>query len=166
MINNIIESFIFLTSLSNDKKRNGDTVFRLVEGCAVVLGVPLYIGFDKSEVEYLADIEYDGKSGNFCIMSRKAVANFRLMGEQLRFFGGLVQWIGFPTASIEVEKAGRFEGKSTYTLANRWTPSLKMPPMALCPPTKGVRWVRSGTGAPTRFTRPKTLLQVRVVRCW
>ena len=69
---------------------------------------------------YLADIEYDGESGNFRIMSRKVVANFRRMEEQLRFFGGLVQWMGFPTASIEVEHAERFEGQSTYTFAKLW----------------------------------------------
>lgn len=69
---------------------------------------------------YLADIEYDGESGNFRIVSRKVVANFRRMGEQLRFFGGLVQWMGFPTASIEVEHAERLEGKSTYTFAKLW----------------------------------------------
>jgi glycosyltransferase involved in cell wall biosynthesis len=69
---------------------------------------------------YLADIEYDGASGNFRIMSRKVVTNFRRMGEQLRFFGGLVQWLGFPTASIEVQHAERFEGNSTYTFAKLW----------------------------------------------
>ncbi len=69
---------------------------------------------------YLADIEYDGASGNFRIMSRTVVANFRRMGEQLRFFGGMVQWMGFPTSSIEVKHAERFEGKSTYTFAKLW----------------------------------------------
>lgn len=69
---------------------------------------------------YLADIKYDGESGNFRIMSRKVVVNFRRMGEQLRFFGGLVQWMGFPTASIDVEHSERFEGQSTYTFAKLW----------------------------------------------
>lgn len=69
---------------------------------------------------YLADIEYDGETGNFRIMSRKVVENFRKMREQLRFFGGLVQWMGFPTASIEVAHAERFEGSSTYTFAKLW----------------------------------------------
>jgi polyisoprenyl-phosphate glycosyltransferase len=69
---------------------------------------------------YLADIEYDGESGNFRIISRKVVVNFLRMGEQLRFFGGLVQWIGFPTSSIEVEHDKRFEGNSTYTFAKLW----------------------------------------------
>ena len=69
---------------------------------------------------YLADVEYDGGSGNFRIMSQKVVVNFSRMREQLRFFGGLVQWMGFPTASIEVEHAVRFKGKSTYTFAKLW----------------------------------------------
>lgn len=69
---------------------------------------------------YLADIEYDGESGNFRIISRKVVTNYCRIREQLRFFGGLVQWMGFPTASIEVEHDERFEGKSTYTYAKLW----------------------------------------------
>jgi len=69
---------------------------------------------------YLADIEYDGQTGNFRIMSRKVVENFLHMRERLRFFGGLVQWMGFPTTSIEVEHAERFEGNSTYTFAKLW----------------------------------------------
>ncbi len=69
---------------------------------------------------YLADIEYSGDSGNFRIMSRKVVENFRRMGEQLRFFGGMVQWMGFPTVSIEVEHAERVQGASTYTYSKLW----------------------------------------------
>ncbi len=69
---------------------------------------------------YLADIDYDGQTGNFRIMSRKVVLNFLRMRERLRFFGGLVQWMGFPTASIDVEHAERFEGKSTYTFSKLW----------------------------------------------
>jgi len=66
---------------------------------------------------YLADIQFDGDSGNFRIMSRQVVKNFNRMREQLRFFGGHVQWMGFPTTGIQVQHAERFEGKSTYTFA-------------------------------------------------
>lgn len=69
---------------------------------------------------YLADIKYDGEVGNFRIMSRLVVENFKRMGEQLRFLGGLVQWMGFPTTSIDVEHSERFEGKSTYTFSKLW----------------------------------------------
>jgi glycosyltransferase involved in cell wall biosynthesis len=64
---------------------------------------------------YLADTDYDGSAGNFRIMSRQVVRSFREMREQLRFFGGLVSWMGYETAAIEVAHAERFEGQSTYT---------------------------------------------------
>lgn len=65
---------------------------------------------------YLADIDYDGRAGNFRIMSRKVVENFRQIREQLRFFGGLVHWMGFRTASIPVVHEESSSGKSTYTI--------------------------------------------------
>jgi glycosyltransferase involved in cell wall biosynthesis len=69
---------------------------------------------------WLTDIPYDGDSGNFRILSRKVVMNFRRMGEQLRFFGGMVRWMGFPTASVEIQHANRFAGKSSYTFRKLW----------------------------------------------
>jgi glycosyltransferase involved in cell wall biosynthesis len=69
---------------------------------------------------YLADIEYNGECGNFRIMSRKVVRNINQMREQLRFFGGLVQWMGFSVASVEVRHSERFEGGSTYTITKLW----------------------------------------------
>jgi glycosyltransferase involved in cell wall biosynthesis len=64
---------------------------------------------------YLADMDYDGKCGNFRIMSRRATTTFCSMRERLRFFGSMVQWMGFPTASIEVLHVKRLVGKSNYT---------------------------------------------------
>lgn len=66
-------------------------------------------------LSYLADTEYDGSHGNFRIMSKTVVDNFKTMREQLRFFGGLVQWMGFSTTSLEVIHHERFEGQSSYT---------------------------------------------------
>lgn len=65
---------------------------------------------------YLADMDYDGQIGNFRIISRKVVGQYRQMHEKLRFFGGLIHWMGFPTASVEVEHGLRYKGKSTYSL--------------------------------------------------
>jgi len=69
---------------------------------------------------WLADTEYDSQAGNFRIVSRKVVENFRRMREQLRFFGGLMNWMGFPAAAIDVQHAERHEGGSTYTLGKLW----------------------------------------------
>jgi glycosyltransferase involved in cell wall biosynthesis len=69
---------------------------------------------------YLADLEYDGEVGNFRIVSRRVVTNLRIMRERLRFFGGLVSWMGFPTTSIEVQHGDRFAGETSYTLRKLW----------------------------------------------
>lgn len=69
---------------------------------------------------YLADMDYDGETGNFRIVSRKVVESFRTMRERLRFFGGLVAWMGFPTSSIDVQHDERFAGQSTYTFGKLW----------------------------------------------
>ncbi|WP_353233654.1 glycosyltransferase family 2 protein [Diaphorobacter ruginosibacter] len=69
---------------------------------------------------YLADMEYDGQTGNFRIISRKVVNSFKAMREQLRFFGGLVTWMGFKTASIDVQHDERFAGTTSYTFAKLW----------------------------------------------
>ena len=64
---------------------------------------------------YFAGTNYDGQVGNFRIVSRKVVDNFRLFRETLRFFGGIIDWMGFPTSSIDIIHDERFEGKSTYS---------------------------------------------------
>jgi dolichol-phosphate mannosyltransferase len=70
-------------------------------------------------LEYFADVAYE-TPGNFRILSRKVVENFRRLREQLRYSTGLLHWMGFPTAYVEVQQAERYAGKSTYTLAKLW----------------------------------------------
>ena len=69
---------------------------------------------------YLADMEYDPQAGNYRIISRKVVAGYRKLREQSRFFGSLVNWMGFPTASVDVRHADRQGGQSTYTYDKLW----------------------------------------------
>ena len=69
---------------------------------------------------YLAEMDYNGETGNFRIVSRKVVDSFRVMRERLRFFGGLVSWMGFPTASIDVQHDERFAGQTSYTFRKLW----------------------------------------------
>ncbi len=65
---------------------------------------------------WLADIDYDGRAGNFRIISRKVVDGFCQIREQLRFFGGLIHWMGFKTTSLPVSHEASQTGRSTYTL--------------------------------------------------
>jgi dolichol-phosphate mannosyltransferase len=65
--------------------------------------------------KYLSGFPYDEQVGNFRIFSRKVALHFKLMRENLRFFGGLMQWMDFPFASVDVQHAPRYEGKTSYT---------------------------------------------------
>ena len=66
-------------------------------------------------LEYLTGASWDSRIGAFRIMSRRVVENFRKMREQERYFGGMVQWLGFRTALQEVVHAPRYAGRSSYS---------------------------------------------------
>jgi glycosyltransferase involved in cell wall biosynthesis len=68
----------------------------------------------------LSDIKYNGNIGNFRIISRKVVNSFRTIRERLRFFGGIIEWMGFKTVVVEVEHGARFSGNSAYNWKKRW----------------------------------------------
>ena len=65
-------------------------------------------------------MQYDPMVGNYRMISEKVVSSYREMREQLRFFGGLIDWMGFPTAYIDIDHDRRFSGKSSYSLKRRW----------------------------------------------
>ncbi|MEM7144559.1 MAG: glycosyltransferase family 2 protein [Verrucomicrobiota bacterium] len=69
--------------------------------------------------DYLADTQTDHAVGNFRILSRKVVKSFRDMPEHHRFFGGMIQWMGFRTTSIDVTHSERIAGKSSYNFFRR-----------------------------------------------
>jgi polyisoprenyl-phosphate glycosyltransferase len=64
---------------------------------------------------YLTDLQYDGTVGNFRIMSRQVADSFREFSEQMRFFGGIVTWLGYRVASVDTQHDARFAGDSAYT---------------------------------------------------
>lgn len=66
---------------------------------------------------YMAGINYDAEVGNFRIISRKVIESIHSMRENLRFFGGMVDWLGYPTTSINVKHAERYSGETTYTVS-------------------------------------------------
>ncbi|HXC16179.1 MAG TPA: glycosyltransferase family 2 protein [Holophagaceae bacterium] len=68
-----------------------------------------------SSFSYLSGLRMDPQVGNFRIISRKVVEALGQMRERTRFFVSLVEWMGFPTASVDVEHAARAGGQSTYS---------------------------------------------------
>ena len=64
---------------------------------------------------YFTELPYDGSVGNFRIISRQVARSFREFREQLRFFGGIITWLGFRVTTIDVQHDARFAGETTYT---------------------------------------------------
>lgn len=68
---------------------------------------------------YFLGYKYDGSIRNFRIISKKVVKNCRKIRENLRFFGAIIDWMGFSTTSIEVTQAKRLIGNSSYTFKKK-----------------------------------------------
>src|ERR1051325_8837897 len=68
---------------------------------------------------YLVGSGYDPKHGNFSIISRKVLDDCRSLQENLRFYGGILFWLGYPRASISAVHGRRHAGTSVDSFANR-----------------------------------------------
>jgi polyisoprenyl-phosphate glycosyltransferase len=99
---------------------------RAREGCDVVLArriVRADSAFKRagSAVFYrvfalLSGYEMDARVGTFRVLHRRVVQALGEMRESYRFFGALVEWLGFSTGYVDVQHAARPEGRSTYDL--------------------------------------------------
>ena len=69
--------------------------------------------------DYLAGTTTDPTVGTFRIFSQKVNQTFRSMREEQRFFGGMFQWMGFRTHSIDIPSSARYSGKSSYNFRKR-----------------------------------------------
>jgi dolichol-phosphate mannosyltransferase len=59
----------------------------------------------------------DGEYGALSIISRKVVDAYLEMKDADRHYLFILRWLGFETASIDVEHGERFEGRSSYTFS-------------------------------------------------
>ncbi len=65
---------------------------------------------------FLADTPVDLDSGDFCVMSRRAVQLLLGLPEKLRFVRGLRAWLGLPSKPFPISRAARAAGDPQYSL--------------------------------------------------
>jgi len=65
--------------------------------------------------DYLTEQNSDPAIANFGVYSFKVIDGYRRMRESVRNFPLFVRWLGFPAATVDVEHAPRYSGKSSYT---------------------------------------------------
>lgn len=69
----------------------------------------------NSVYKFLSGMKIDGSIPNYSMFSRKVVEEFNRMGEVSRSFQSLMSYLGFKTATIDIEHHNRYEGKSSYS---------------------------------------------------
>lgn len=68
-------------------------------------------------LNYMCDIDIPADTGDFRLMSRKAVDAFKQLRERHRFVRGMVPWLGYKAAPLEYDRAERVAGETKYPLA-------------------------------------------------
>jgi len=87
------------------RKREGETRFKL--GTAK---------FFYWLIRKLGAVHVRAESGDFRLMSRRAVDELLRLGETNRFLRGMVGWLGCPAAEVLYERQGRAAGKTKWPL--------------------------------------------------
>ena len=64
----------------------------------------------------LTDGAVDPEVGSLQIIARRVIDCMNELGERCRFYGGLLGWLGFPYALVDVEHGERLAGKTKYSL--------------------------------------------------
>lgn len=65
-------------------------------------------------LSYLSDTEIPRDVGDFRLMSKRVVEQFKDMPEQHRFVRGMIAWIGFKQEAFSYQRAPRFAGETKY----------------------------------------------------
>jgi dolichol-phosphate mannosyltransferase len=87
------------------RRREGETVFKLATAAL------FYRLLDR-----VTDTPIPLDTGDFRLMSRRALDAFLAMPEQARFIRGMVAWIGFKQVPLPYDRASRHAGETNYPL--------------------------------------------------
>ncbi len=63
-------------------------------------------------IRYMCEIDIPADTGDFRLMSRRAVDAFSKMRERHRFVRGMVPWMGYRSAPFEYDREERFAGET------------------------------------------------------
>lgn len=88
------------------RKRDGETLFKKATAAA------FYRALD-----HITDTPIPLDTGDFRLMSRRALDAFLAMPEQARFIRGMVAWVGFRQVAFPYDRAERLAGETKYPLS-------------------------------------------------
>ena len=71
-------------------------------------------------IKRISKIEIPSNTGDFRLLSRRAVDDLRQLREHHRFMKGLFSWIGYPQTSVLYDRDPRFAGQSKFNYWKLW----------------------------------------------
>lgn len=120
--------FILDADLQDPPELLSKMMERMDHGCDVVYGQRIKregeTMFKKASAHFfyrmlnqMVDIDIPADTGDFRLMSRRAVDLLNGMPEHHRFIRGMVSWIGLKQEALPYERAARFAGETKYPLS-------------------------------------------------
>jgi polyisoprenyl-phosphate glycosyltransferase len=71
-------------------------------------------------IHRLSSVDIPRDTGDFRLLSRRAVDALAGLREQHRFMKGLFAWIGYPQKAIPYQREARFEGRTKWSYVGLW----------------------------------------------
>jgi dolichol-phosphate mannosyltransferase len=75
----------------------------------------MFSGLFYITLSYLTDTQQNPEVANFGIYHRKVIDSILLMGDSIRYFPTMVNWVGFRSVEIPVLHGKRFQGVTSYS---------------------------------------------------
>jgi len=76
-------------------------------------------------MQQISGVKIPEDTGDFRLLSRRAVDSLKQMREQHRFMKGLFTWIGYPQKSVLYQRDPRFAGKTKWSYWRLWNFALE-----------------------------------------
>ena len=92
-------------------------------------------------------VQLPADTGDFRLMSRRAVDALLTLRERHRFMKGLFAWIGFPSRAVLYDRAPRAAGTTKWNYRRLWTLSLEGITSFTTVPLKVATWLGLATAA-------------------
>ena len=86
--------------------RKGETLFKRVSAA-------LFYRF----INKLSEVPFPLDSGDFRLIDRKVIDEFKKLREKNKYVRGLITWIGFKHVAVHYEREPRFAGETKYPLS-------------------------------------------------
>ena len=87
-------------------KRQGESIFKLMSA-----------KFFYKFLNYLCDLKIPINTGDYRLISRRVVIEFKKYKEKHKFIRGLIPWLGFKSITVLYDRDKRYAGKTKYSLS-------------------------------------------------